>query len=79
MCMYAVSTIYMETHLHGLDDTESSLVGNGGTHFRELDVNHVAKFSLRVIGDTDSDDVTLDLGPLRKEEKINPVQCQMVF
>lgn len=55
-------------HLHGLDDAESSLVRNSRTHFRELDVYDVAKFSLRVIGDTDSDDVTLNFCPLRYEK-----------
>ena len=37
---------------------------DGGTNFRELDIHDVTKLSLRMIGDTNSDDVALNLGPL---------------
>lgn len=60
--------VFKESHLHGLDNAESGLVRNGGAYLRELDVNYVAKFSLCVIGDTYSDDVTLDFSPLQHEK-----------
>lgn len=37
---------------------------DGGTNFWELDINDVTKLSLRMIGNTNSDDIALNLGPL---------------
>jgi hypothetical protein len=39
-------------------------VCDGGTNFWELDINDVTKLSLRMIGNTNSDDIALNLGPL---------------
>ena len=52
---------------------------DGGTHFWKLNIHDVTKLSLRVVSDTNSDDVALNLGPLWSHHDIATEYIKRIF
>ena len=59
--------VHVRSRLDGFDDAERLGRFHLGADFREFDVDDVAQFRLRVVGDANRSDVAVNLGPVMRE------------